>query len=84
MSSDLGNTGRTKPVSLWHLSDFGPQAVHVTAPITAVTQQQAVIIVSFPANLASLDREQTRQNCYCYDDNELDSGVCRVLPENIK
>lgn len=55
--SDLGNTGRTKPVSLWHLSDFGPQAVHVAATITAITQQQAIIIVSLPTNLAGLDKK---------------------------
>lgn len=54
MGSDLSNAGRTEPVSLWHLGDFGPQAVHVAAAVTAVTKQQAIIVVSLPANLASL------------------------------
>lgn len=55
-SSDLVNAGGTKPVSLGHLGDFGLQTVHVTTAITAVTQQQAIIVVSFPAHLASLDK----------------------------
>jgi len=58
--SDLGNAGRTKPVSLWHLGDFGLQAVHVAATITAVTQQEAIIVVSLPANLAILEEKQSR------------------------
>lgn len=54
-SSHQGDTGGTKPVSLWHLGDLGPQAVHVAAAITAVTQQKVLVIVSLLANLASLD-----------------------------
>lgn len=60
IGSDLSNAGRTKPVSLWHLGDFGPQAVHVAATITAVTQQQAVVIVALPADLASLNKTRNR------------------------
>lgn len=56
--SDLGNAGWTKPVSLWHLGDFRPQAVHVAATITAITQQQAIIIVSLPTNLTSLNKKK--------------------------
>lgn len=54
VKSDLVNAGRTKPVSLWHLGDFGFQTVHVTTAIAAITQQQAIVIVSLPAHLASL------------------------------
>ena len=57
---DLFNTGRTKPVSLWHLCDFGFQTVHVTTAITAITQQQAIVIVSLPADLARL---KTKDSC---------------------
>lgn len=53
-SSHLSDTSGTKPVSLWNLGDFRPQAVHVAATIAAVTQQQALIIVSLLANLADL------------------------------
>lgn len=59
-SSDLVNAGRTKPVSLWHLGDFGFQTVHVTTAIAAITQQQAIVIVSLPADLASL---KTKECC---------------------
>lgn len=57
-SPDLVNTGRTKPVSLWHLGDFGFQTVHVTTAIAAIAQQQAIIIVSLPADLASLKTKE--------------------------
>lgn len=53
-SSHLSDTSGTKPVSLWNLGDFRPQAVHVAATIAAVAQQQALIIVSLLANLAGL------------------------------
>lgn len=52
--SYLGNAGGTKPVSFRHLGDLGPQTVHVAAAVTAVTQQQAVVVVSLPTNLTSL------------------------------
>ena len=57
--SYLGYAGRTKPVSVWDLRDFRPQAIHVAATVTAVTKQQALVIVPLPANLASLEGEIT-------------------------
>lgn len=37
--TDLGHAVWTKPVSLRHLREFGPQAVHVAAAVAAVAQQ---------------------------------------------
>lgn len=68
-SSDLGNTGWTKPISVRHLSDFGPQAVHMATTITAVTQQEALIIVSLPANLARLNREINKKKSFLTNSN---------------
>lgn len=50
----LGNAGRAEPVPLGDGADPGPVAVGVAAPVTAVTQQQQLLVVSLPANLAVL------------------------------
>ncbi|KAF3860705.1 hypothetical protein F7725_000960 [Dissostichus mawsoni] len=71
---------RTKPVSLGHLGDFGLQAVHVAASITAVTQQQAIIVVSLPADLAILDNKHRSEAHHLGD---VPQRLLQVAPLNV-
>lgn len=55
----LGETDGAEPVSLWDLGDLGPQAVHVAASFAAIAQQQVLVVVTLPANQASLEARQS-------------------------
>ena len=84
IGSNLGNAGWTKPVSLWHLGDFGSQAIHVAATITAVTQQQAVIVVSFPAHLAGLRRRRSHKRKRIVENGNQNFGLHQRSHKEIK
>lgn len=55
----LGDAGRTVPVSLRDVGDFGFVAVGVTSFITAVTQQKQIFIITFSAHLTVLQTNKT-------------------------
>lgn len=50
----LGNAGGTEPIAFWHLHDLRPQAEHVTPTITAITQEQVLVIITLTAHLTRL------------------------------
>jgi len=53
-STDLGRARGAEPVSVGHLGDLWPQAVHVAAAVAAVAQQQRLVVVPPLAHLAVL------------------------------
>jgi len=56
----LCDAGGAVPVSLRDAGDLGFVAVGVAALITAITQQQEVLVVPLPAQLAVLQRHTSR------------------------
>lgn len=52
---NLGYAGRAVPVSLWDTGDLGFVTVSVAAFVTAVTQQQEILVVALLAHLTVLE-----------------------------
>lgn len=50
----LGYAGWAVPVSLWDTGDFGFVTISVTAFVTAITQQEEVLIIPLLAHLTVL------------------------------
>ena len=54
----LGYAGRAVPVSLWDTGGLGIVTVSVAAFITAITQQEQVLIIGLPAHLTVLQNKR--------------------------
>ena len=54
----LGYAGRAVPVSLWDSGDLGFVTVSVAAFVTAITQQEQVLIIALPAHLTVLQNQR--------------------------
>lgn len=52
---NLGYAGRAVPVSLWDTGDLGFVTVSVAAFVTAVTQQEKILVVALLAHLTVLE-----------------------------
>ena len=54
----LGYAGQAVPVSLWDTGDLGFVTVSVAAFVTAITQQEQVLIILIPAHLTVLQNKR--------------------------
>lgn len=61
---NLGYAGRAVPVSLWDTGDLGFVTVSVAAFVTAVTQQEQILVVALLAHLTVLE-DKLKQRSIC-------------------
>lgn len=59
-SEYLSDAERAEPIPIWHLHHLGSMAIEVAATVTAITQQQILIIIPFSAHKASLESREDK------------------------